>query len=214
MTRFVSVLAACLVLAVPVSAQSSDMEGPTIIRAARMLDVASGQMLEDVVIVVEDGVISAVNPSSVPESMHDMDLGDVTLLPGFIDAHTHLTGQIGAGTFTEAVTVTEAFGAFNAVKYGAITLRAGCENAGEFEIYVQLGMSELEALRTATIYAADLLDTPDRGALKAGMLADIIAVPGNPLDDITVTKDVRFVMLGGRVVKHVIDGRDMHSGGH
>jgi imidazolonepropionase-like amidohydrolase len=365
--------------------------------------------------------------------MHDMDLGDVTLLPGFIDAHTHLTGQIGAGTFTEAVTFTEAFGAFNAVKYGAITLRAGfttvrdfggditvelgkavergdilarrvipsrnplgitgghcdvtgfapgileggpeqgvadgpwqviqavryqikhgakviktCatagvlsmegpvgaqqytleeltamveeaarhgikvaahahgsagilaavqagvasiehgsiltdeimdlmiekgtylvpttylvdripleqlpplvrakaeeilpqarksvqraiergvpiafgtdaavyphgENAGEFEIYVQLGMSELEALRTATIYAADLLDTPDRGALAVGMLADIIAVPGNPLDDITVTKDVRFVMLGGRVVKHVIDGRDMHSGGH
>ena len=46
-----------------------------------------------------------------------------------------------------------------------------------------------------------------------GMLADIIAVPGNPLDHIAVTKDVRFVMLGGRVVKHVMDGRDMHSGG-
>lgn len=45
------------------------------------------------------------------------------------------------------------------------------------------------------------------------MLADIIAVPGNPLDHIAVTKDVRFVMLGGRVVKHVMDGRDMHSGG-
>ena len=85
------------------------------------------------------------------------------------------------------------------------------ENAGEFEIYVRMGMSELEALRTATIYAADLLDTPDRGTLAEGMLADIIAVSGNPLDDITVTKDVRFVMLGGRVVKHVIDGRDMHS---
>jgi imidazolonepropionase-like amidohydrolase len=74
-------------------------------------------------------------------------------------------------------------------------------------------MSELEALRTATIYAPDLLDTPDRGALSVGMLADIIAVPGNPLDDITVTKDVRFVMLGGNVVKHVMGGHDMHSGG-
>ena len=72
-------------------------------------------------------------------------------------------------------------------------------------------MSELDALRTATIHAADLLDVDDRGRVQAGLLADFIAVPGNPLDDITVTKDVRFVMLGGRVIKHVMDGRDMHS---
>ena len=70
------------------------------------------------------------------------------------------------------------------------------------------------ALRTATIHAADLLGTPDRGRLAEGMLADIIAVPGNPLDDISVTEDVQFVMLGGRVVKHVMGGRDMHAGGH
>jgi len=88
------------------------------------------------------------------------------------------------------------------------------ENAGEFEIYVQMGMSRLEALRTATIYAADLLDTPDRGTLAPGMLADIIAVPGNPLEDITVTKDVRFVMQGGRVIKHVVNGRDTRSVSH
>ena len=72
-------------------------------------------------------------------------------------------------------------------------------------------MSELEALRTATVH--DLLDTPDRGRLAEGMLADVIAVPGNPLDDITVTEDVRFVMQGGRVIKHVVGGRDMHSMG-
>jgi imidazolonepropionase-like amidohydrolase len=429
MIRLASVLAACLLLAAPLSAQSGDMDvGPTVLRAARMLDVVSGEMLEDVVIVVEDGMISAVNPPSVPQSTQDMDLGDVTLLPGFLDAHTHLSGQVGTGTFTQAVTTTEAFGAFNAAKYGAITLRAGfttvrdfggditvelgkavergdilaprvipsrnalgitgghcdatgfspgileggpeegvadgpwqvieavryqikhgakviktCatagvlsmegpvgaqqytleeltamvdeaarhgikvaahahgsegilaavqagvasiehgsiltdeimdlmiekgtylvpttylvdripldelpavmrakaeeilpqmreshqraidhgvpiafgtdaavyphgENAGEFEVYVQMGMSRLEALRTATIYAADLLDTPDRGTLSVGMLADIIAVPGNPLQDITVTKDVRFVMLGGKVIKHVVDGRDL-----
>jgi imidazolonepropionase-like amidohydrolase len=85
------------------------------------------------------------------------------------------------------------------------------ENAGEFDVYVQMGMTELDALRTATINAADLLDTPDRGTLAEGMLADVIAVPGNPLDDITVTHDVRFVMVGGRTVKHVMNGRDMHG---
>ena len=407
-------------------------DGPTVLRAARLLDVDTGEMHANAVIVVEDGVIKAVNPETPPDVMHDMDLGDVTLLPGFIDTHTHLGGQISATSFSDAVTRTEAYEAFNAVKYGGITIRAGfttvrdfggdvtvelgravergdilaprvipsrnslgitgghcdvtgfapgireggpeegiadgpwevveavryqikhgakviktCatagvlsmegpvgaqqytleeltamveeaarhgmkvaahahgpegilaavqagvasiehgsiltdeimdlmiekgtylvptshlvdrialdqlpplvrakaeeimplarqslgraiergvpiafgtdaavlphgENAGEFGVYVQMGMSELNALRTATLHAADLLDTPDRGRLTEGMLADIIAVPGNPLDDIEVTKDVRFVMLGGRVIKHVMGGRDMHSMG-
>ena len=423
----------------PLTAQEAEhmhtgmYDGPTVLRAARLLDVATGVMHTNAVIVIEDGVITAVNPDPVPDVMHDMDLGDVTLLPGFIDAHTHLAGEISATSFTDAVTRTEAFGAINAVRFGAITVRAGfttvrdfggdvtvelgkavergdidaprvipsrnplgvtgghcdvtgfapgireggpeegvadgpwevvravryqikhgakviktCatagvlsmegpvgaqqysleeltamveeaarhgikvaahahgsegilaavqagvasiehgsiltdeimdlmiekgtylvpttyladripldelpapvrakaeeilpimrvslqraidrgvpiafgtdagvfphgENAGEFDIYVGMGMSELDALRTATIHAADLLDIPDRGRLAEGMLADIIAVPGNPLDDIAVTKDVQFVMLGGRVIKHVMGGRDMHSMGH
>ncbi len=423
----------------PLTAQEAEhmhtgmYDGPTVLRAARLLDVATGVMHTNAVLVVEDGVITAVNPDPVPDVMHDMDLGDVTLLPGFIDAHTHLAGEISATSFTDAVTRTEAFGAINAVRFGAITVRAGfttvrdfggdvtvelgkavergdidaprvipsrnplgvtgghcdvtgfapgireggpeegvadgpwevvqavryqikhgakviktCatagvlsmegpvgaqqysleeltamveeaarhgikvaahahgsegilaavqagvasiehgsiltdeimdlmiekgtylvpttyladripldelpapvrakaeeilpimrvslqraidrgvpiafgtdagvfphgENAGEFDIYVGMGMSELDALRTATIHAADLLDIPDRGRLAEGMLADIIAVPGNPLDDIAVTKDVQFVMLGGRVIKHVMGGRDMHSMGH
>ncbi len=421
-----------LLAATPIRAQEpmGTHSGPTVLRAARLLDVSSGEMHRDAVIVVRDGRIAAVNPASVPDVAHDMDLGEVTLLPGFIDAHTHLAGQIGATSFTDAVTRTEAYGAFNAVKHGGATLRAGfttvrdyggdvtvelgravergdvlaprvvpsrnalgitgghcdvtgfapgireggpeegvadgpwevveavryqikhgarviktCatagvlsmegpvgaqqytleeltamveeaarhgikvaahahgpegilaavqagvasiehgsvltdeimdlmiekgtylvpttyladridldllpplvrakaeeilplarrsleraiargvpiafgtdaavfphgENAGEFGVYVGMGMSELEALRTATVHAADLLDTPDRGRLAEGTLADIVAVPGNPLDDIEVTRDVRFVMLGGRVVKHVVGGRDMHS---
>ena len=417
-----------------ISAQHGGMyDGPTVLRAARLLDVETGEMHTDAVIVVEDGVITAVNPETVPDVMHAMDLGDVTLLPGFIDAHTHLGMEISAASFTAPVTMTEAHGAYNAVVYGGRTVRAGfttvrdfggdvtvelghavergdidaprvvasrnplgitgghcdvtgfapgileggpedgvadgpwevieavryqikhgaqviktCatagvlsmegpvgaqqytleeltamvdeaarhgikvaahahgsegimaavqagvasiehgsiltdeimdlmiekgtylvpttylvdridldvlpplvrrkaeeilpharnsvqnaidrgvpiafgtdagvfphgENAGEFGIYVGMGMSELDALRTATIHAADLLGTADRGRVAEGMLADIIAVPGNPLDDIDVTKDVRFVMLGGRVIKHVMNGRDMHSMGH
>ena len=408
-------------------------DGVTVLRAARMLDVVTGEMHTDAVIVVEDGLITAVNPAAVPHAMHDMDLGDVTLLPGFIDAHTHLASQISATSFTDAVMRTEAYYAINAVRFGGLTVRAGfttvrdfggdvtvelghavergdilgprvipsrsplgitgghcdvtgfapgireggpeegvadgpwevveavryqikhgakviktCatagvlsmegpvgaqqytleeltamvveaarhgvkvaahahgsegilaavragvasiehgsvltdeimdlmiekatylvpttyladridldalpplvrakaeeilpvmrvsleraiergvpiafgtdagvfphgENAGEFGIYVALGMSELDALRTATIHAAELLGTPDRGRLAEGLLADIIAVPGNPLDDIAVTMDVQFVMQGGRVVKHVVGGRDMHSTGH
>ena len=406
---------------------------PTVLRAVRMIDVETGVVHPDAVLVVEGRLIAAVNPASVPDGAHEMDLGDVTLLPGFIDAHTHLAGQLDAASFTDAVTMTEARGAYNAVKYGGVTVRAGfttvrdfggdvtvelgkavergdivaprvvpsrhplgitgghcdvtglapgilergpeqgvadgpwevveavryqikhgakviktCatagvlsmegpvgaqqytsdeleamvaeaarhgikvaahahgaegilaavqagvasiehgsvltdeimdlmidkgtylvpttylvdriamdvlpplirgkaeeilpvarastrravqrgvpiafgtdagvfphgENAGEFEVYVEMGMSEIDALRTATLHAAELLGTPDRGRLAEGMLADVIALPGNPLDDIGVTKDVTFVMLGGRVIKHVVGGRDMHSMEH
>jgi imidazolonepropionase-like amidohydrolase len=54
-------------------------------------------------------------------------------------------------------------------------------------------------LRAATITAADLINSTDRGRLAEGLLADVIAVPGNPLEDITVTQKVSFVMKGGKV---------------
>ncbi len=57
-------------------------------------------------------------------------------------------------------------------------------------------------LRAATVVAADLINVTDRGRLAEGQVADIIAVPGDPLANIAVTKDVRFVMKGGKVFKN------------
>jgi imidazolonepropionase-like amidohydrolase len=57
----------------------------------------------------------------------------------------------------------------------------------------------LAVLRAATVTAAELIDATDRGRLAEGMLADVIAVPGDPLSDIGVTQKVGFVMKGGRV---------------
>ena len=59
----------------------------------------------------------------------------------------------------------------------------------------------LYALQSATILAADLLGVDDRAELKEGLLADIVAVPGNPLDDIRVMEQVVFVMKDGEVIK-------------
>ena len=87
---------AALALSTPLSAQHMGAEGTHVLRAARMLDVTTGEITPNAVIVVEDGRIAAVNPASVPDVMHDVDLGDVTLLPGLIDAHTHLTGEPGS----------------------------------------------------------------------------------------------------------------------
>ncbi|MEX2283639.1 MAG: amidohydrolase family protein [Gemmatimonadota bacterium] len=403
------------------AAQTPAPAQPLVIRAARMLDVESGRMLTNVRIVIEGDRIQSVNPASTPAGARVVDLGDVTLLPGFIDAHTHLSGEINANMRLEPVTETEVDAAFKAVKNGRTTLMAGfttvrdfggsvtvalghavergdvlsprvvpsrnalgitgghcdggtgyapgvleagpkdgvadgpwevveavryqikhgaqviktCatagvlsmegpvgaqqytyeelkamveeaarhgvkvaahahgtegikaavragvasiehgsmldeeaialmkqngtylvpttyladrinlavlpplirrkaetvlplmreshrkaitqgvkvafgtdaavyphgENAREFAAYVKLGMKPLDALRSATISAADLLGKTDRGTIAAGKLADLVAVPGNPLEDITATERVVFVMLGGKVVK-------------
>ncbi len=73
------------------------------------------------------------------------------------------------------------------------------QNAKELLALVDRGMTPLQALRSATTVAAELIDKDDRGRIEEGLLADIIAVPGDPLADIGVTEDVRFVMKGGAV---------------
>ena len=75
------------------------------------------------------------------------------------------------------------------------------ENGREFAALVARGLPEEHVLRMATIYAADLLGVDDRGVIEAGKRADLIAVPGNPLDDISVMEDVRFVMKQGEIFK-------------
>ncbi len=62
----------------------------TIVKAKQYLDVVNGSYVSPAVIVIEDGIIKAVNPAELPESTKTIDLGDLTLLPGLIDMHTHL----------------------------------------------------------------------------------------------------------------------------
>jgi imidazolonepropionase-like amidohydrolase len=66
---------------------------------------------------------------------------------------------------------------------------------------VDRGMSPVEALRSATIHAADLLGVSDRGRIEAELLADLIAVPRDPTRDIRAMERVVFVMKGGRIFK-------------
>ncbi len=400
--------------------RSLAQDGPTVIRAARMLDVVSGRIVRNPVVVVRGRTIEAVNRDGIPRNAREIDLGDATLLPGFMDLHTHLAGDLDPSAFLRPVTETEADLAFRAARNARVTLMAGfttvrdfgsgidvalmkaveagrvegpwvfpsraligitgghCDitgfapgvrerdwrdgiadgpdevvkavryqikhgakviktcatagvlsfegpvgaqqysyeelkamvdeaarhgvkvaahahgtegiiaavkagvasiehgsmlddeairlmkehgtylvpttyladaidlnvlpppvrrkaetvlpvakesvrkaiaagvkiafgtdaavyphgqNAKEFAALVERGMSPLEALRSATLYAADLLGVDDRGVIEAGRLADLVAVPGNPLEDITVTEHVTFVMHGGKVVK-------------
>jgi imidazolonepropionase-like amidohydrolase len=78
-----------------------------------------------------------------------------------------------------------------------------------FRAYAEAGMTPMEIIRAATINAADLLagERALFGALEAGKFADIIAVEGDPLKDITVLERVRFVMKGGAVIKNEMGKR-------
>jgi imidazolonepropionase-like amidohydrolase len=76
-------------------------------------------------------------------------------------------------------------------------------NAREFAVMVKLGLSPLQSIQAATVNASDLLGWTDRvGTLEAGKFADIIAVDGDPLADVHVLENVRFVMKGGEVIKN------------
>jgi imidazolonepropionase-like amidohydrolase len=74
-------------------------------------------------------------------------------------------------------------------------------NAKELYSMVRRGLPKDEALRVATINGADLIGVDDRGEIAEGLLADLIAVKGNPLEDVRVMEDVHWVMQGGIVVK-------------
>ena len=76
-------------------------------------------------------------------------------------------------------------------------------NAHEFAVMVKVGLSPLQAIQAATVNAADLMGWPGRvGTVEAGKWADIIAVDGDPLQDVTTLERVKFVMKGGVVVKN------------
>ena len=75
------------------------------------------------------------------------------------------------------------------------------ENAKELDYMVEFGMTPAEAIRSATIMTAELFGLTDVGALTPGMLADVIAVAGNPLDDVTALRQIDFVMKSGAIAK-------------
>jgi imidazolonepropionase-like amidohydrolase len=75
-------------------------------------------------------------------------------------------------------------------------------NAKNLAFHVRFGQTPMEAIRSATVVSAALMGWDDRvGSLRPGRFADLIAVDGDPLEDVTVLEDIPFVMKGGEVVK-------------
>ncbi len=167
-----SILAAALTTALGTSfgaasaQQAPATPAPVIVRAARMLDVTTGTMLRNPVVVVVGDRITAVNPATAPAGASVLDLGDVTLLPGLIDLHTHLASEISATSFIEPVTTTDIDAAYKATKNARTTLMAGFTTVRDFggEVTVALG----RAMEAGTVLAPRIIPSRNLIGITGG----------------------------------------------
>lgn len=156
-------LLASLLCSLPLTATAETL----VLEADAWLDVTSGESHRPARIVVEDGRIVAINPDTLSADAQGLALPGLTLLPGMIDVHTHLSYEIVPGWKGEPVKWLPA----------------------EF------------AIRSATADSARALGLDDRGRIEPGLLADLVAVEGDPVADVRLLQDVRFVMKAGTVYK-------------
>ena len=117
------------------------------------------------------------------------------------------------GSFLPAKDTGTGKAVMDALHAGAIsppapTSRKACSSMPRLFSYVQFGMTPYEALRTATVNSAELLDL-DAGTIEPGKLADIVLVQGNPLDDIENANNVKQVIINGRMftVEDLLSGK-------
>ena len=119
-------------------------------------------------------------------------------------AHTHARGM-KAGAVVDLAQTEAAIGA---LFKGGVTIVPGSDTGlvgyglqRELEIYVEAGMTPLEAIQSATIVSARAMKLDaELGTVEVGKLADLIVIAANPLDDITNVRQLQLVLKEGRVV--------------
>ncbi len=138
----------------------------------------------------------------VPTMLAGKFVGEKALVDGYfpevVRPKAAAIGPVLLDTFSKAYKagVKIAFGTDSGVS-------AHGENAQEFELMVNGGMSPMQAIQSATIIAADLLfESNNLGQIAPGMFADIVAVNGNPVDDISLLQAIPFVMKDGVIYKN------------
>ncbi|TAK52788.1 MAG: amidohydrolase family protein [Gammaproteobacteria bacterium] len=161
MTRSVRRLALALLVALAPGVGA--MAETIVLKADRYLDVGAGRMVEPAVIVVRDGIIAAINPAVVPEADQAIELPGMTLLPGLMDAHTHITADVSRGWQYAAVRRTAADYALVGAVNAARTLQAG------FTTVRDLGAAHFADIAVAQAIESGLIPGPEIIAAGHGL---------------------------------------------
>jgi imidazolonepropionase-like amidohydrolase len=174
-----------------IAAHAHGTEGIIAASEAGIDSIEHNSMMTD-----EAAAIIKKNGSFVTPTLYLIDALDPTTLPPLLAEKQRKLGPLAQESFKRALK--------NGLKI-AFGTDAGVfphgDNAKEFAVRVRLGETPLHAIQSATVVNAELFGTPDRGKIESGLLADLVAVAGNPLEDVRLLEDVRFVMKGGVVYK-------------
>jgi imidazolonepropionase-like amidohydrolase len=204
----------------------ADASGSLAIRAGALLDVDTGATLPDRVLHVTDGRVAAVGAAAdgIPEGVPVLDLSGLTVLPGFIDTHSHLVGEVQTAG-VPATTTTGAQDALLSVRNARVTLQAGfttVRDLGPFRAFVDCALrdtinaGELEGPRM--LCAGAFITVPWGGGDVVGLAPDI-TIPEElrfgvvrSVDD--VRDRVRRLLIGGAdVIKCIGTGAVLTRGG-
>lgn len=204
----------------PNNVHFSDEELKAAVEEAARRDVpvmAHAHAAKGIKMAVKAGVRTIEHGSFIDEEAMDLMIQKgIWLIPTFsihlyfdekLDGNASLQKAIEIGRKTKESMYTNMRLAFKkGVKFGLGTDDVGWPpnySAREFGEYVKLGMTPMQAIQCATKVNAEILKKENEiGTIEVGKLADIIAVKGDPLKDISELQRVKFVMIGGKVVKN------------
>ncbi len=182
-----------------------------VVRAARMVDVTKGQLVAPAVLVVSGDKIRSVGQSEVPAGARTIDLGDLTLLPGLIDAHTHLTMDISGDWVTRSVRELPADAALRGARNARLTLFAGFTTVRDVGAGGFADISLMKAIDAGMVIGPRMIPSAHAIGITGGHCDDTGWAPGvnelswkegvaDGVDE--VVKAVRYqIKHGAKVIK-------------
>jgi imidazolonepropionase-like amidohydrolase len=190
---------------------SAHAQQPIVVRAARMVDVTTGQLVTPAIVVIADGKIRSLRSTDVPPGARTIDLGDLTLLPGLIDAHTHLTYDISGDWVTRSVRELPADAALRGARNARVTLLAGFTTVRDVGAGGFADVSLMKAIDAGFVIGPRMIPSAHAIGITGGHCDDTGWAPGvNELDyrhgvadgvD-EVVKAVRYqIKHGAKVIK-------------